>query len=221
MSVRFITPLYVKVILPSRWFELRGLWFRHATPIRKSVLLKRLTQYLCKSHLTDHQDSGINAFTVTQGTSMNNKRKDKTDSLKKHRTLNRNANRISDSLFLSDSFFDPMDLLQVRYEMLRRVKVDGSSISDSAHNFGVSRPTWYQSEKDFKENGLAGLVPQRAGPRRAHKLDGKVLEAVLKARHENPAASAVELAEMVHKKFGISVHRRSIERALARVKKKP
>ena len=152
---------------------------------------------------------------------MNDKNKGKAGSLRQHGTLNRRADRVRDGLFLSDGFFDPRDLVQVRYEMLRRVSVEGRPVSESAQSFGVSRPTWYQSARAFEENGLAGLVPQRPGPRRAHKLDGEVLEALLEARRANPAASAAGLAELVRSRFGITVHRRSIERALARAKKKP
>ena len=152
---------------------------------------------------------------------MADKGKGKADSLRRHGTLNRRADRVNDGLFLSDGFFDPRDLVQVRYEMLRRVRVEGRSVSETARSFGVSRPTWYQSAEAFEENGLAGLVPQRPGPRRAHKLDGEVIEAVLEARGADPAASAAELSELVRSRFGITVHRRSIERALERAKKKP
>lgn len=152
---------------------------------------------------------------------MADKGKGKADSLRRHGTLNRRADHVNDGLFLSDGFFDPRDLVQVRYEMLRRVRVEGRSVSETARSFGVSRPTWYQSAEAFEENGLAGLVPQRPGPRRAHKLDGEVIEAVLEARGADPAASAAELAELVRSRFGITVHRRSIERALERAKKKP
>ena len=152
---------------------------------------------------------------------MADKGKGKADSLRRHGTLNRRADHVNDGLFLSDGFFDPRDLVQVRYEMLRRVRVEGRSVSETARSFGVSRPTWYQSAEAFEENGLAGLVPQRPGPRRAHKLDGEVIEAVLEARGADPAVSAAELAELVRSRFGITVHRRSIERALERAKKKP
>jgi hypothetical protein len=35
----------------------------------------------------------------------------------------------------------PRDLVQVKYEMLRRVRVDGHSVSQSATGFGLSRPS--------------------------------------------------------------------------------
>src|SRR2546425_3774989 len=49
------------------------------------------------------------------------------------------------------------DLLQVRYEMLRRHSVERVSIVDVATKFGVSRPTVYQAQAAFQQAGLSGL----------------------------------------------------------------
>lgn len=143
----------------------------------------------------------------------------KTDSLRKHGTLNPHPDRVNDPQFLSEPFFDARDLVQVRYEMLRRVSREGQSVSESARAFGVSRPTWYHAWKAFEENGLAGLVPERPGPRRAHKIGPQVLEALVEARRTTPAITIAELVALVHRRFGITVHRRSVERALGRAKK--
>ena len=151
---------------------------------------------------------------------MAQKNDDKSESLRKHGALNTHPERVSDPQFLSDPFFDPRDLVQVRYEMLRRVTKEGQSVSESARNFGVSRPTWYHAARAFEENGLAGLVPERPGPRRAHKIGDAVLEALVEARHATPAMTIAELVALVHRRFGITVHRRSVERALNRTKKK-
>ncbi len=148
------------------------------------------------------------------------RKNDKAESLRRLGTLNRHPERVSDPRFLSDPFFDPRDLVQVRYEMLRRVHREGRSVSESAQDFGVSRPTWYHAASAFEENGLAGLVPERPGPRRAHKLDDTVIEALVEARRAAPATTTAELVVLVRRRFGISVHRRSIERALRRVQKK-
>ena len=143
----------------------------------------------------------------------------KADSLKRHGTLNPHPDRVSDPQFLSEPFFDPRDLVQVRYEMLRRVSREGQSVSDSARTFGVSRPTWYHAARAFEENGLAGLVPERPGPRRAHKIGPEVIEVLVEERRATPAITIAELVALVHRRFGITVHRRSVERALGRAKK--
>ena len=141
-------------------------------------------------------------------------------SLKEHGCLNPHAETVRDELFLSNAFFDPRDLLQVKYEMLRRVREDGVPVSHAAASFGVSRPTWYHAQRAYEAGGLPGLLPDRPGPRRAHKLSDEVVEALQVAKSEQPELTAGELVELVRDRFGISVHRRSIDRALGRGKKR-
>ena len=144
----------------------------------------------------------------------------KVRALKAHGCLNPHPETVSDELFQSNAFFDPRDLLQVKYEMLRRVREDGVPVSQAAALFGVSRPTWYQARRAYEAGGLPGLLPDRPGPRRAHKLSEEVVEALCRAKSEQPELTAAELVELVRERFGISVHRRSIGRALAREKKR-
>jgi transposase len=127
---------------------------------------------------------------------------------------------VTDELFVSSEFFDPRDLLQVKYEMLRRVLVDEQPVSQSAVRFGLSRPSYYQAQKAYEEGGLPGLLPKRPGPRRAHKLSEEVVEALRVALAGEPTLGPQELAQLVELRFGLSVHPRSVERALARHKKK-
>ena len=144
----------------------------------------------------------------------------KTRALKEHGCLNPHAGTVRDGVFLSNAFFDPRDLLQVKYEMLRRVREDGVPVSHAAARFGVSRPTWYQAARAFEAGGLPGLLPERPGPRRPHKLSEEVVEALQAAKSEQPELTAADLVELVRARFGISVHRRSIGRALGRGKKR-
>jgi len=60
-------------------------------------------------------------------------------------------------------------------------------------------------------------VPQKRGPRRAHKLSQKVVAFLERTIAADPGA---DLVAAVQQEFGLSVHRRSIGRALARAKKK-
>jgi transposase len=133
-------------------------------------------------------------------------------------TLNPRPVRVTDELFADRDFFDPNDLLQVKYEMLRRVRRDDFTVQQAAQVFGFSRPSFYQAQEAFTRGGLGALVPQKRGPRRAHKLLPKVVEFVEQTLTADPRA---DLVAAVQQRFGISVHRRSIERALARAKKKP
>ena len=61
--------------------------------------------------------------------------------LQRQGTLNPRPMTVRDALFLEDDFFDPRDLVQVKYEMLRRVRTEGNSVTDAATNFGFSRPS--------------------------------------------------------------------------------
>jgi transposase len=142
----------------------------------------------------------------------------KRQSLHQSGTLNPRPDRVSDELFADSDFFDPNDLLQVKYEMLRRVRRDDFTVQQSAQAFGFSRPSFYQAQEAFTRGGLGALVPQKRGPRRAHKLSPKVVEFVEQTLTADPRA---DLVAAVQQRFGLSVHRRSIERALARAKKKP
>ena len=99
--------------------------------------------------------------------------------------------------------------------MLRRVREDGVPVSRAAANFGVSRPTWYQAQRAFEAGGLPGLLPTPPVPRGPRKFDEEVVEALNTAKNEQPVLSSGELVELMRERFGVSVHRRSIKRALA------
>jgi transposase len=144
----------------------------------------------------------------------------KTDTLRQHGCLHPHPEKVTDELFVSSEFFDPRDLVQVKYEMLRRVRADGYSVSHSAACFGLSRPSYYQARKAYQAGGLPALLPKKSGPRRAHKLSEEVVEVLREARAAEPESSPQALAQLVEQRFGLSVHRRSIERALARQEKK-
>lgn len=125
-----------------------------------------------------------------------------------------------DPLFGEDAFFDPRDFLQVKYEMLRRVRVDKQSVSEAASAHGVSRPTFYQAQSAFEREGLPGLLPNKRGPRGGHKLTEEVLNALRKERERDKELSAKDLARRAKERFGLSVHPRSVDRALKCMKKK-
>jgi transposase len=144
----------------------------------------------------------------------------KLEALRQQGTLNPRPGEVTDELFADNSFFDPRDLVQVKYEMLRRVQAEGKSVTGAAAAFGFSRPSFYQAQSAFTQDGLAGLVPRKRGPRQAHKLTEEVLTFIGETRQQDPAVRAGELARLIHQRFGTTVHPRSIERALLRHQKK-
>ena len=148
------------------------------------------------------------------------RRDPKAAALRQHGTLNPRPEAVHDPLFVPGEFFDARDLVQVKYEMLRRVRVDGHAVSQSATAFGFSRPVFYHAQRALARAGLAGLVPQKPGPRRAHKLPPAVMVFLERARAADPALRAPALARRVQGRFGYAVHPRSIERAFARAEKK-
>jgi transposase len=130
-------------------------------------------------------------------------------------TLNPFPEKVVDSKFRESEFFDPRDLVQVRYEMLRRVLVDNASVTDATEEYGVSRPTYYQAKAGFDEEGITGLVPRKRGPHGPHKLRGELLAFVEKRHEPGAPIRARGLANMIREEFSVEVHPRTIERALA------
>jgi transposase len=144
----------------------------------------------------------------------------KLEALREHGCLNPRPDVVHDELFVTTDFFDPNDLLQVKYEMVRRVQVEGQRVSHAARLFGFSRPTVYQALSAFERGGLAALRPRRPGPRRAHKLSEEVVDFLESALADTPQLGVGELTLAVHERFGLSVHPRSVKRALLRREKK-
>jgi hypothetical protein len=99
----------------------------------------------------------------------------KLDALRESGTLNPRAARVTDERFRGSDFFDARDLVQVKYELLRRVRVDRTAVTRAADAFGVSRPTFYQARAASEGAGLGGLVPRKRGRRSAHKLTPEVI----------------------------------------------
>lgn len=138
--------------------------------------------------------------------------------LRQTHTLHPHPEGVRDPLFTTGSaFFDPRDLVQVKYELLRRVRLDGASVSQATLLFALSRPTFYAAQAAWERAGLVGLLPEPTGPRHAHKLTEEIitqLEPLAKTM------SSTQLAEWLREERQLSVHPRSIERALKRVAKK-
>src|ERR1700687_5558848 len=144
----------------------------------------------------------------------------KAEALRSRGSLNPHPERVADPLFQTSDFFDARDLVQVKYEMVRQVQVDGQPVSHSAEAFGFSRPSFYQAQVLLDSGGMAALVTRKPGPRRSHKRDPEVMGFIEQWRSEDASLRAADLAGRVQKRFRRKVHPRSIERALARQEKK-
>jgi transposase len=135
--------------------------------------------------------------------------------------LNPHPERVRAEGFAPDTFFDPQDLVQVKYEMLRSIKINGLNKSEAAAQFGLSRPTLYQAKAAFEHKGLPGLLPRQRGPKGPHKLDAKVMAFIEQQVDDSGPIQAPRLATLIETELGLQVHPRSIERALRRKKKRP
>lgn len=134
-------------------------------------------------------------------------------------TLNRNPQAVIDPTFRGGGFFDARDLLQLRYEMVRRHRVESMPVAMTAQLFGVSLPTAYQAHAAFEAGGLAGLLPKRRGPKQGHKLTAQVLAHIEQCRRDQPHWGTRELLAELQQTFGLTIHRRSLERVLQGKKK--
>ncbi len=141
--------------------------------------------------------------------------------LRESRCLNPHPGQVTDEAFGSADFFDARDAVQVKYEMVRRVSVDGAPVTATAAAFGYSRPSYYQAAAALAESGLDGLVPGKPGPRGGHKLTGQILTWAEERLAADPALKPAGLAAPIAAEFGVRVHPRSIERALARRREHP
>jgi transposase len=140
----------------------------------------------------------------------------KRESLVASRTLNPHPETVTAAVFAGGGFFDPRDLVQVKYEMLRQVEVEDVPVSRAAAAFGFSRQSLYTARAVLAEQGLAGLVPGKPGPKQGHKLTEVVIDHLEELLAADPAARPGDLAAAVAERFDVTVHPRSVQRALAR-----
>lgn len=134
-------------------------------------------------------------------------------------SLNPRPEKVQDELFVSHEFFDPNDLMQVKYEMVRRVQVDHWRPTDAAKIFGFSRVAFYEIKNSIDEQGFSGIIPQKRGPKSAHKLTEEILRFIDDRLNENDQLKARGLAKLIKERFGLDIHFRTIEKALQYKKK--
>src|SRR5260370_25281770 len=125
----------------------------------------------------------------------------KVTALRESRCLNPHPGQVTDPAFLSEEFFDARDAVQVKYEMVRRVTVDGAPVTATA-------AAYYQAAAALAESGLDGLVPAKPGPRGGHKLTGEILAAAGQPLAADPRLRPASLAEPIPAEFGGPRHPR-------------
>jgi hypothetical protein len=140
----------------------------------------------------------------------------KVTALRESRCLNPHRGQVTDPAFLTEEFFDARDAVQVKYEMVRRVMVDGAPGHRQRSRVRYSRPGYCRAAAALAESRLDKLVPAKPGPRGGHKLSGEILAWAGQQLAADPGLRPASLAEPIAAEFGVRVHPRSVKRALAR-----
>jgi transposase len=130
--------------------------------------------------------------------------------------LNHHPEKVRHSSFAGSDFFDPHDLVQLKYETLRAVEIDGQPIAQASSDFGLSRPTIYQAQENFRQNGVEGLLPRKRGPKNPRKLTREVFDYMREERLNDPHLKPAALARRIQERFGVLLHPRTLEKALAK-----
>lgn len=151
---------------------------------------------------------------------MSNKEKTKIWYLKKGSTFNSKASEVKDELFLKNDFFDPRDLAQVKYEMLRKVEKEDVEIKETVHLFGMSRQYYYKLKSAFDRQGIAGLLPDKRGPKRPFKLTDAIVGFINEMAKEDSSVTNQRIAEKLEARFKVAVNPRTIQRMRKSQKKR-
>jgi transposase len=123
------------------------------------------------------------------------------------------AEAVTAPLFTGGGFFLAADKVQVKYEMLRAHLVDGITVTDAAAGHGYSRAGFYLVAAAFDRDGMIGLLDDKRGRRGPVKLTATIAEFV---RSAPASVSGAALAEEVADRFGVRLHRRTVERVRRR-----
>lgn len=113
--------------------------------------------------------------------------------------------RISDPRFISGSFFNPDDSVQVRYEMLRRVENGESTVKDATAMYGYSRQAYYDFREAFGKGGMIALAAKKAGPKGPRKMTDEVKKFFTDYLLVHPRATGAELCRELKASTGVEL----------------
>ena len=136
----------------------------------------------------------------------------KKDYLLGNGTYNKSHKKVKSKKFIENDFFDPTDMIQVKYEMLKEVTKNGKSISEAATDFGFSRTAFYHIKEVFDKKGLIGLAPEKKGPKNPYKLTSEIQRDIDDCISENPMISSSEITKRVNSNKDVNISKRTVER---------
>jgi transposase len=144
----------------------------------------------------------------------------KLETLRANGSFNRHAASVASPLFAENPYFDPRDLVQVKYEMLRAVKNGEASVTDASRQFGFSRAAYYKTERRFGESGVEGLCLRKTGPKAPAKATDDVLDFAAGLKAGRPGITNDEVVREIQAKKGVGLSKRSLQRARAKKKRR-
>lgn len=125
--------------------------------------------------------------------------------------------RVVHPLFRSIDFFDPHDLAQVRYEMLRTARVDEVTVTEACRLFGFSREYFYQLERDFMARGYVALIGAPQGRRPLIGVNQEIVNFLLQRKMADPMLTGEELRKEILAAYKVDCSRRTVERVLEKL----
>ena len=143
--------------------------------------------------------------------------KNKIEFLKKEGILNPKPDRILCKKFQNIDFFDPLDLPQVRYEMLRSARVEKTPVAETCRKFGFSREYFYRLERGFMDQGYASLLGSRKGRQPVIALNQEIVNFIVHRKIEEPNISGESLRIEIQRLYKVDCSRRTIERIVERL----
>jgi transposase len=138
----------------------------------------------------------------------------KTDFLKAEGLLNSRPERVTHPGFQTIPFFDPQDLPQVRYEMLRTVRAENGSVVEACREFGFSREYFYRLEHAFMERGYVALIGAPRGRRPIIASKPEIVRFIVQRKIEEPGFSGEDLRKEILRIYEVDCSRRTVERIL-------
>ena len=140
----------------------------------------------------------------------------KQEVLMRNGTYNRNYAKVTETRFVDDDFYDPRDLAQVKYEMLRAARESQRSVEEITSSFGFSRAGFYKIKKSFEEEGVSAFASNKTGPRGAWKLTEEIRRFADGYLSDHPDASSEEIADALKAERGLEISKRTVERYRSR-----
>jgi transposase len=142
---------------------------------------------------------------------------DKINFLQKEGLLNPKPERVRHSLFQANDFFDPLDLPQVRYEMLRMARVDHAPVSEACKQFGFSREYFYRLERDFLLRGYVSLLGSFRGRRPLIALNQEIVNFIIHRKMTTPNLTGEDIHKELKTTYQVECSRRTVERIIKKL----